>query len=81
MTKATREDQSFEASLKELESIVEALERGDQPLEKALEMFERGVKLARTCQHRLDQAERKVEMLIKGTDGEVRTIPFEERVD
>ncbi len=81
MTKVNKENDSFEASLKELESIVETLERGELPLEKALEMFERGVKLSRSCQQRLDEAERKVEILVKANEGEVRAIPFEEQMD
>ncbi len=60
---------SFEASLKELEKIVEQLEAGDLPLERSLELFEQGVKLSRDCQKRLDEAERKVEVLLKDTDG------------
>ena len=80
MTQAGKED-NFETSLKELESIVETLERGELPLEKALEMFERGVKLSRFCQQRLDEAERKVELLVKGEGGEIQTSPFEEQID
>lgn len=81
MTKAIRQEESFEASLKELESIVETLERGDLPLEQALQLFERGVKLSRACQQRLDEAERKVELLVKGEDGQPKTAPFEEQID
>jgi exodeoxyribonuclease VII small subunit len=60
---------SFESSLKELEKIVEQLEAGDLPLERSLELFEQGVKLSRDCQKRLDEAERKVEVLLKDTNG------------
>ena len=58
-------EKSFESSLKELEQIVEQLETGDLPLEHSLELFEQGVKLSRDCQKRLDEAERKVELLLK----------------
>ncbi|PYP83499.1 MAG: exodeoxyribonuclease VII small subunit [Blastocatellia bacterium AA13] len=71
-------EKSFESSLKELEHIVEQLEAGDLPLEKSLELFEQGVKLSRDCQKRLDEADRRVEILLKGSGGEYRTEPFEE---
>jgi len=77
MTKTAREE-NFEVSLKELEGIVEQLEQGDLPLEKSLELFERGITLTRVCQRRLDEAERKVEMLIQQQGGESSTVPFEE---
>ena len=69
---------TFESSLKELERIVEQLEAGDLPLERSLELFEQGVRLSRDCQKRLDEAERKVEILIKGSDGQYAPTPFDE---
>jgi exodeoxyribonuclease VII small subunit len=54
---------SFEESLTELESIVDALERGDMTLEESLGAFERGVALTRTCQKALDAAEQRVRVL------------------
>jgi exodeoxyribonuclease VII small subunit len=77
MTQSAKEE-NFEAALKELEGIVEQLERGDLPLEKSLELFERGITLTRVCQKRLDEAERKVEMLVQQQGGELSTVPFEE---
>lgn len=68
--------QTFESSLTELEEIVAKMENGDLPLQQALALFERGVHLSRYCQQQLDEAERKVELLIKGQDGNVLTIPF-----
>jgi exodeoxyribonuclease VII small subunit len=56
---------SFEAGLQELESVVKQLESGDLPLEKALELFERGVQLSETCRKRLEEAETKVELLTR----------------
>ena len=53
----------FETALKELESIVDTLERGDLPLERSLELFERGVRLSRFCHTRLEDAERRIEIL------------------
>ncbi len=61
--------QSFEASLKELEKIVRGLEEGEMPLEESLKLFEDGVKLSRECQERLNQAERRIEVLLKDSDG------------
>jgi exodeoxyribonuclease VII small subunit len=71
-------EKSFEASLAELEGIVEQLEAGDLPLERSLELFEQGVRLSRECQNRLETAERKVEVLIKRSNGAYRTEEFEE---
>lgn len=78
MMTQTAKEENFEAALKELEGIVEQLERGDLPLEKSLELFERGITLTRICQKRLDEAERKVEMLIQQQGGEPTTVPFDE---
>jgi len=54
----------FEASLEELEALVERLEQGDLPLEEALRTFERGVSLTRQCQVALAEAQQKVEILL-----------------
>ena len=61
--------QTFETSLKELERIVRRLEDGDMPLEDSLKLFEDGVKLSRECQERLNQAERRIEVLLKDENG------------
>ena len=53
----------FESAIAELETIVKRLEDGDLPLEKSLELFERGVQLSRFCHSRLEEAERRVEIL------------------
>ncbi len=60
---------SFEASLEALETIVHELERGDLPLEKSLELFEQGIGLSRQCQERLNQAERRIEILLRDNQG------------
>jgi exodeoxyribonuclease VII small subunit len=60
---------SFESSLEELEKIVRGLEEGDLPLEKSLELFEKGIKLSRECQERLNLAERRIEVLMKDEEG------------
>ncbi len=69
---------SFEESLKSLEDIVAQLEEGELPLEKSLELFEEGVKLSRMCQQRLEKAERRIEMLVKDSNGEPVIEAFEE---
>jgi len=57
----------LEKSLEELEALVVRLEKGDLPLEQALKEFEQGVKLTRQCQAALQEAEQKVEILLKKT--------------
>lgn len=60
---------TFEASLEALEQIVRELEQGDLPLEKSLELFEQGIRLSRECQDRLNQAERRIEVLLRDNQG------------
>jgi exodeoxyribonuclease VII small subunit len=67
----------FEAALAELEEIVARLEQGELPLEESLRQFERGVALTRLCQKALGDAERKIRVLAKGADGELREQDFE----
>ena len=69
--------QNFETSLEELERIVRELERGDLPLEKSLELFEQGVKLSRACQERLNEAERRIEILTRDNQGRPTIRPFD----
>jgi exodeoxyribonuclease VII small subunit len=76
MPKAKEREQGFEESLSALEKIVSQLESGDLPLEKALELFETGVGLARRCQSQIEDAEQKVELLLRER-GEIKVIPFE----
>ncbi len=66
----------FETALAQLERIVRELERGDLPLEKSLELFEQGVRLSRECQERLNEAERRIEVLLQDADGRVFTSEF-----
>lgn len=67
----------FEKTLGELEKIVERMERGDQSLEVSLKDFERGMELSRSCQKALEEAELRVEKLVKKHGG-YDTEPFEE---
>ena len=61
---------NLEKSLQELEKLVEELESGDLPLEKAMKKFETGIKLTRGCQAALKDAEQKVEILLKSAGGD-----------
>ena len=67
---------SFEESLTKLETIVDKLEKGDLSLEESLKLFEEGVGLSATCKKELEEAEGKVETLIKQRDGSFKTEPF-----
>jgi len=70
--------QNFESSLDALEKIVRELEQGDLPLEKSLELFEQGVRLSRECQERLNQAERRIEILLRDSEGRTAPRAFED---
>jgi exodeoxyribonuclease VII small subunit len=63
----------FESAIAELETIVKTLEEGDLALEKSLALFERGVQLSRFCHSKLEEAERRVEILNEG--GEIKPAP------
>jgi exodeoxyribonuclease VII small subunit len=63
----------FEAAIAELESIVKKLEEGDLPLETSLNLYERGVQLSRYCHSRLEEAERRIEVL--NERGELKPAP------
>ena len=67
---------TFEESLKKLEVIVEQLEKGDLALEDSLKLFEEGVGLSAACKKELDEAEGKVQILIKQRDGSLKAEPF-----
>ncbi len=71
-------EKKFEAAMARLEEIVNELEKGDLPLEQSLKLFEEGIKLSRICNKRLEEAERKVEILIKDKSGSMKAEPFEE---
>ena len=69
---------TFEAGLQQLEAIVKEMESGELPLERAIELFERGMKLSESCRTQLGDAETRVEALIRRA-GEIHAQPF--RVD
>ncbi len=69
-------DQTFEKSIQDLEQIVKEIEAGDLPLEDALKKFEEGVKLSKFCSAKLDEAEKRVTILLQDQDGSVTEKPF-----
>ena len=66
---------TFESSLDQLEKVVKELETGDLQLERSLELFERGMALSETCRKQLEEAETRVELLIR-KDGKIQPEPF-----
>ena len=67
---STKQAVDLEKALGDLETLVEELESGDLPLEKAMQQLEDGIKLTRSCQSALKDAEQKVEILLKSAGGE-----------
>ena len=70
--------QTYEAALEDIERIVEQLESGELSLEDSLAAFEKGVGLTKYCYQKLDEVEKKIELLVKDKDGKLRLKPFEE---
>lgn len=83
MARGTKKDETaerepgFESALERLEEIVERMEGGDLPLEEAMALFEEGVKLGQSCQKRLDEAERRITLLIEKADGALEEEEFD----
>lgn len=67
---------SFEEALKELEGIVDRLERGDAPLEESIEIYQRGAKLKAHCEGKLKSAQMKVEKIVLDGQGQAKTADF-----
>ncbi len=76
MGQKPKTEPSFEEGLEQLEEIVKQLEDGDLPLEKSIGLFEKGVKLSESSRKQLEQAEAKVEILLR-KEGKVEAAPFE----
>jgi len=66
----------FEDALNKLEKIVSQLEQGEISLEESLKLFEEGIRLSRLCNQKLDEAEKRVEILLKGEGGILKAQPF-----
>jgi exodeoxyribonuclease VII small subunit len=67
------ETPTFEAALKQLEEVVQRLEKGELPLEESLQLYEQGLRLTRLCHVKLEEAEGRIELLVKDARGEVAT--------
>ena len=72
MTNKTQSTKQFEAALEELEGVVEQLESGELPLEEALAAFEKGVGLVKYCSQKLNDVEKKIELLIRDKEGKLQ---------
>ena len=68
---------TFVQAMQELEKIVEELEAGDLPLEKAMNKFEEGIQLTRFCTNRLDETEKKINILLQDQQGDIVKQSFE----
>ncbi|HEU4342482.1 MAG TPA: exodeoxyribonuclease VII small subunit [Candidatus Binatia bacterium] len=77
MAKKDPSSKNFEAALDELENLVEQLESGDLSLEASLETFEKGVGLVKFCNQKLNEIEKKIELLVKDKDGQLQLKAFE----
>ncbi len=67
---------SFEQAMQQLEKIIQDLESGELPLEKAMSKFEEGIQLTRFCSQKLDETEQKIQVLLKDHQGGVAYQPF-----
>ena len=67
---------TFEQSMKQLEQIVQELESGDLPLERAIKKFEEGIQLSKLCAKMLDETEKKVSILLEDGQGNISEAPF-----
>ena len=67
---------NFEASLQQLEQLVQQMEQGNLSLEESMQAFEQGVALTRQCQQALDAAEQKVQVLMQDAEGRLQEQPF-----
>ena len=70
MTTTETPTPSFEAALKQLEEVVQKLEKGELPLEDSLKLYEDGIRLSRLCHGKLEEAEGRIEVLLKDARGE-----------
>ena len=75
---AARRPNEFEKSFQNLEKIVQRLESEELPLDESLQLFEEGIKLSRFCHQRLEEVEKKIELILADAKGQPVTEPFEE---
>lgn len=77
---ATRRN-DFEKSFQQLEKIVQRLESEELPLDESLQLFEEGIRLSRFCHQRLEEVEKKIELILADAKGQPVTEPFEDAPD
>ncbi len=70
------QEKKFEDELKDLEATVAQIDSGELSLEESIKAFERGVALVRSLNQKLDEAEKKIEVLVRDSQGELRTMPY-----
>ncbi len=73
----TRRTNDFEKSFQQLEKIVQRLETEELPLDESLELFEEGIRLSRFCNQKLEEVEKKIELILADAKGQPRVEPFE----
>jgi exodeoxyribonuclease VII small subunit len=73
--------ESFEKNIERLDAIVRQLDDADLPLEKALQIYEEGMKLSEVCQKQLQEAEGRIQVLMKRAGGKIAAEPFEQEED
>ena len=77
-----RKSNEFEKSFQQLESIVKRLEAEELPLDEALQLFEEGIRLSRFCNQKLEEVEKKIELILADAKGQPRVEVFEpEEID
>jgi exodeoxyribonuclease VII small subunit len=72
-----KNSRKFEEELQDLEAIVTRIDSGELSLEESIGAFERGVALVRSLNQKLDEVEKKVEVLMRDAQGELKTVPYE----
>ena len=75
---AVRRANEFEKAFQNLEKIVQRLESEEMPLDESLQLFEEGIRLSRFCHQRLEEVEKKIELILADAKGQPVTEPFEE---
>lgn len=78
MARKDASGKKFESALEDLEQVVEQLESGELSLEDSLAAFEKGVGLVKFCNQKLNEVERKIELLVKDKEGKLQLKAFEE---
>lgn len=74
---ARTKSNEFEKAFQQLEKIVQRLESEELPLDDSLQLFEEGIRLSRFCHQRLEEVEKKIELILADAKGQPRTEPFE----